>query len=373
MKSDITNCYKPEMERPKVASETQFLYQPDNSWTYSHHAHITCFNGRFYAIWSNGRINEDNPGQRILLSTSENFTEWSKPVPLIDSTMGKYSELVLTAAGFHIDDGVLAAYFGQYEFKPDEVVDKDRVTFDTGHIDTCLKAVTTRDGVNWSAPIDIELPIVPNHGPQKTESGRLIICGNIMFPYTDKSSGLSDWKTTGIFSDDMKGSICDDSESFVRINKAMKRDVLLCEGSFFQTDDDMIHMMLRSNTANLWVSESHDDGASWSSPCLTDFTDNGTKFHFGKLPDGRFYYVGNPDPLPPGTRNPLVISLSVDGQTFGKHYILKDEAYAKRFEGLYKGGTYGYPHSMIHQGYLYVIYSLMKESIAVSRIKIDDL
>jgi hypothetical protein len=34
------------------------------------------------------------------------------------------------------------------------------------------------------------VPVNPNHGPQATASGRLIICGNISFPYTDDPAWL---------------------------------------------------------------------------------------------------------------------------------------------------------------------------------------
>lgn len=88
----------------------------------------------------------------------------------------------------------------------------------------------------------------------------------------------------------------------------------------------------------LWVTESRDDGVSWSPPEPTDFTDNGTKFHFARLPDGRFYYVGCPDPEPRG-----------------------------------EGGQYGYPHTLVQDSCLYVIVSRMKEPVQVIRVGIDRL
>ncbi len=115
----------------------------------------------------------------------------------------------------------------------------------------------------------------------------------------------------------------------------------LCEGSFYQTDDGVLHMLLRTTgpgyAGKLWVTESRDDGTTWSSPVETGFTDNNTKFHFGRLPDGRFYYVGCPDPEPRGARNPLVLSLSEDGVRFDRHFILADEEYVQRRPGQAQG------------------------------------
>lgn len=61
----------PGARRPKV--ETVFLSRPETGWTYSHHPHLAFFKGRFYAIWSNGRKSEDQPGQRVLISTAADF------------------------------------------------------------------------------------------------------------------------------------------------------------------------------------------------------------------------------------------------------------------------------------------------------------
>ena len=85
----------------------------------------------------------------------------------------------------------------------------------------------------------------------------------------------------------------------------------------------------------------------------TGFSDNDSKFHFGRLPDKRYYYVGIPDTLHHYDRNPLVLALSADGKYFNQQYIIADELYKLKKEGLYKGGQYGYPHTMVYNG-LYV-------------------
>ena len=45
----------------------------------------------------------------------------------------------------------------------------------------------------------------------------------------------------------------------------------LCEGSFFQTDDNVLHMLLRVTgkgwKGKLWLTESKDDGVTWSKAC----------------------------------------------------------------------------------------------------------
>lgn len=367
------NCGYSAAAASHLPVESAWLYRPEGEWTYSHHPHLTHFNGRYYAIWSNGRRDEDAPGQRVLVASSADFRTWSAPTPLLDVLRGKHSDLVLTAAGFHQHAGCLVAYIGCYEYRPECLDHGQRRPGDKGHMDTTLLAMTSTDGMHWEGPLDLRLPIVPNHGPQRTASGRLIISGNISFPYTDDPCGLRHWRMAGIYPPSMASTIVDDSESFWQVKEAMGWPVGLCEGSFYQTPDGVLQMLLRSNTNRLWLTASRDDGAAWSAPAPTPFTDNATKFHFGRLPDGRFYYVGCPDPEPLWQRCPLVLSLSADGVCFDRHFILGDTPYAMRAEGMHKGGQYGYPHSLVHDGALHVIISRRKEAVEALRVPLDAL
>ena len=280
----------PGATKPKV--ESVQIYQPTTEWTYSHHQSLTFFKGRFYAIWSNGRKDEDAPGQRVLLASSADFQHWTTPRPLVDSVTEQGVERVLTAAGFHQHNGTLVAYFGNYGPKKET---------------TRLQLLTTTDGEQWSAPRDAGAPINPNHGPQATRSGRLIISGNISFPWSDDPTGLGGWRMTGIYPSSMAVTIKDDPASFWEVAKKQGWNTGLCEGSFYQTDDGVLHMLLRNaakqNTRRLWLTESRDDGATWSEPVETNFSDTNSKFHCGRLPDGRFYVVSNPIG---GGRTPLV-------------------------------------------------------------------
>jgi hypothetical protein len=371
----ITNKGYDRTTVTRLRAERAWVYCPQTAWLYSHHASLAFFQGRYIAIWSNGRRDEDGPGQRVLIASSADFLNWTEPAPLIDSLPGEHGERVLTAAGFHQHGGQLVAYAGAYEYRP-ECLDENgqRRPGDKGHMNTTLLAVISRDGRNWSGPMDLGLPVVPNHGPQRTASGRLIISGNVSFPYTDDPYGLRDWRMTGIYPKSMADTVVDDSEGFWQVQTVAGWPNGLCEGSFYQTDDRVLHMLLRTNTERLWRTESHDDGATWSPPQPTAFSDNATKFHFGRLPDGRFYYVGCPDPEPLWKRSPLVLSISEDGMCFNRHGILADEStpYEQCSAGMHKGGDYGYPYTLVHEGCLHVIVSRRKEAVEVMRTRIPE-
>ena len=146
---------------------------------------------------------------------------------------------------------------------------------------------------------------------------------------------------------------------------------------FFQTDDGVLHNLLRVTgkgwKGRLWLTESKNNGDTWSVPVETSFTDNDSKFHFGVLPDKQFYYVGIPDTLHHYERNPLVLAVSKDGKDFDRQYIIANSNYQLKKEGLWKGGQYGYPHTLIHDGYMYVIVSRQKEAIEILRFKLNQL
>ncbi len=340
----------------RLSAETALLYAPQEEWTYSHHPHIARFQNRWYAIWSCGWKDEDDPGQRVMLAESEDFLHWSAPRVLLEPEPFHDGRLrVLTAGGFHAYGDVLAAYAGDYG---------------PGKEDTRLLALTTRDGKNWSEPRSMGIPVCPNFGPQPTASGRLIITGNISFPYTDDPSGLFGWTMTGIYPPEMAGT-SDDPAAFWPVAERMGWPAALCEGAFHQTPDGTLHMLLRATGPGfrhwLWLSESTDNGSSWSAPTETRFSDDNAKFHTGRLPDGRYYCVGNPVE---GDRCPLIVSLSEDGLQFTQHYLLADALYTQQKEGRWKEGEYGYPHTVVEGGYLHVIVSRRKEGIQVLRTSV---
>jgi len=356
----LRNNYDSKAVIRHLKIERVTIYSPEKEWLYNHHPSIVEFKGKLIAIWSDGLIDEDSPGQRVLFSLTGNFQKWPAPNVLANPSKTANGELtVLTAAGFHKFKDTLVAYYGEYK---------------KGHTDTRLWAKVTTDGVHWSEPVDMHLPLIPNHGPEAIKSGRLIISGNFSFPFTDAPKGLSGWKMTSFYPDSLYKQ--DNSITFYKPAKKLNLPPL-CEGSFFQTDDQVIHMLLRVTgkgwKGRLWLTESRDDGTTWSKPTETAFSDNDSKFHFGRLPDKRYYYVGIPDTLHHYDRNPLVLALSDDGKYFNKQYVIADELYKLKREGLWKGGQYGYPHTMVWKGYLYVIISRQKESIEVIRFKLDQL
>lgn len=374
-----------------LKTEKSFIYKVKDKedWKYSHHQFLAFFKGRFYAMWSSGRIHEEFPGQRVMISSSEDAMHWEKPKVLLDVKMGEHIEGTLTAAGFYVYEGKLNAYIGYYEYQIDcmlslghalalkgNVYDNSMDMFPTPtHRNVTMLIMTSDDGMDFSAPINTKFPVIPNYSPQILKSGRLLISGNVMFPFTDDPHGISGWHKTGIYPDSMADTIFDDSEGLEIVKNIQGWPTHYCEGSFFQMPDGIINMLLRTGMLNnnsfLYCTRSEDNGENWSAPFKTEFSNDTSKFHFGILPDGRYYYVGNP--VVSSGRCPLAISLSKNGIDFDDHYIIENQNHIKLFEGMYKGGVYGYPHTLIHEDRMYIIYSLNKESVAISSFLLNEL
>lgn len=376
--TSITNQGYEATTATRPAVERAWVYCPATEWGYSHHPFLTVFKGRYYLMWSNGRKNEDAPGQRVLLSTSADFRNWTTPAPLVDSQPAPTgSEYVFSASGFHQHAGRLVAYVGRYAYLPEGLEsDGERKLGDAYHTGTTLLALTTTDGEHWSELTDLRLPTIFNTPPVRLQSGRLLAAGGFIYPYTDDPAGLTGWNLGGLIPPSLQGKPVDDSETIWRLRAEFNLPVpTLCEGAFFQADDGVIHMQLRTNSDQLWQTESADGGVTWSPPFASEFSDNCTKFNFGRMPDGRFYYVGCPDTANPWQRTPLVLSVSEDDAHLNRHFILGDESapYRQKMEGMHKGGSYGYPSTLIHDGHVCVAISRMKEAIEVLRVPLEEI
>lgn len=335
----FSNNYHSKTYIPQLNVERATIYTVDSpNWKYAHHPSIAYFNGKFIAVFSNGITGEDSARQRIMTSTSTDFYSWTTP-QILQAPADTTHEL--TSGGLLVaNDSLLVSYYTENDsLDPREYVN--------------LFAVTSQNGTSWSSPIDLGIRVFPSHKPTRLSSGRLILTGNRDFYYTDSAKGISGW-------------VRSDRSDFLPGQSAT-----LVEGAIIEHPDSIYTLFRDSGKMLLWQ-ESSADGQSWSAPRKTSFTDNNTKFHLGKLPDGRYYYIGSPDTISRGARTPLVLSVSTDGFTFNKHYIIANDDYKIQFpQGRWKSGDFGYPYSIVHNDSLYVIVSREKEKIEVIRFPLS--
>lgn len=348
----FSNTYSSDTVLPELETEHSVVYMPDGSWSYSHHPSVTCFRGKFYAVFSNGIKGEDEPGQRVVMSTSEDFINWSAPEVLVEPEMGDYGNLkILTPGGIMVCQDLLTVYY----------TENDNNGVSDARLSPRLYAIVSPDGERWSSPIDIGLAIFPCHRPLKVDDGRLVMSCNRSTYYTDDPTGLSGWLKSGTAPQNQAGYITFED----------KRPSL-CEGEIVKHPDGTLYNLFRNSSYDgyLWQSQSNDNGATWTMPVRSGFSDNNTKSFFYTLDDGRCLYIGTPDNTAPGSRYPLVLALSYDGFSFDDCYILSDDRYEQQYSGRWKGGDYGYPFAYIKDGYAYTVVSRHKERIDAIKCRI---
>jgi hypothetical protein len=327
-------------------TQTVLYRATKDGYKFCHHPNLAVYQGELYCMWSNGRVDEDGPGQRVLYSRSTDGDTWSKPSLLTDHRQGKG---ICVAAGFHAATDRLVAYYtatGGENFHPD----------------TSLMTRTSRDGQTWSDPRRITSGFFIE-GPQRLPSGRLLMAGECVgelretkrmrFLYTDDAGGIASWRDAQIELSDLKV-------------------YGYTEPSFFLRRDGTVVATLRNYSGNLHGCRSADGGQTWTVPTPTNFPDSTARTSAGNLPDGTVYLINNSMPTQ-FDRSLLTIALSRDGTLFNRAYLLRGEPTKRRYDGKHKLDGWQYPHAVVWKDALFVAHSINKEDVSVTRIALKDL
>ena len=172
----------------KVPGQHRMIYRAsETGYKFCHHPQLVVFQDRCYAMWSNGILAEDTPGQRILYCSTSDGTNWTKPRVLTDHDAGKG---ICVAAGFRVHEKQLIAYY--------------TVTGGTNfHPATALYARLSSDGKQWSPARRITSGFFINP-PVELANGHLVIGGEhvgerrttarMRLLVTEQANGLAGWK-----------------------------------------------------------------------------------------------------------------------------------------------------------------------------------
>ena len=329
-----------------IRSEQAILYRASkDTEKFCHHPNAVVFDNQLLVMWSTGMVDEDASGQRVVYSASTDGLTWTDPVPLAEPTPAN----VLVAAGFVVAGDQLVAF---YTKTPGENFDEQ----------TALYARTSGDGRVWSKSRRITDGFFIQ-APARLPSGRLILAGEhvgdrrerarMQLLYTDQADGLGGWREAAIEVNDLQPFGYTEPSPFLR-------------------HDGSLAMAFRNDSGSLWMSTSADDGASWTPPRPTTYPDSTARFATGNLPNGAAYVINNASQTQ-WDRSRLTLSLSRDGTTFDRAYLLRGEPTSRRFEGRSKLDGWQYPHAIAWKEHLYVFYSINKEDVGVTRVALRDL
>ncbi|MCK6471857.1 MAG: exo-alpha-sialidase [Planctomycetes bacterium] len=319
---------------------------------YGCHPFITHHEGRFFAMWSGGAVNEDSPGQLIRFATSTDGRNWSAPQPAVPAPrgMGRW-----TPGGFWVRDGrllLLAIHYTRARYVEGEQ------TPGTCWEDLAAQAFVW-DGVSWQGAGPVLDDIYVNEPPRRLPGGGWMMTGvngrHDALVAIGGEARMDDWT--------------------VQVLAPRTEGYKLTEPSWFVAKDGRIRVLLRDDggSRRLWLCESRDGGETWAAPALTDFPDAQAKFFALSLPDCTVALCGNPDG---GTlrRRMLAVSLSRDGMVFERCVqVALDETSVPRLKGMHKAPGFHYPNACVVNGRLWIVHSIHKEDIEVRSIALAEL
>lgn len=132
--------------------------------------------------------------------------------------------------------------------------------------------------------------------------------------------------------------------------------------TLWETEQNKVHMLLRSTEGHIFRSDSEDGGDTWSDAYATTLPNNNSGIDLTKTSDGRLFLVYNPVNVNWGERTPISLAVSDDeGVSF------------RRLKDLSSGsGEYAYPAIIADDEFLYITYTYKRQNIAFRKIKQEE-
>jgi hypothetical protein len=355
---------------------------------YSHHSQLAHREGVFYAAWSSQRFGEDGPGQRVLISLSKDGRTWSGAAECFASRdcvkpaedMGR----VLTANGWarvddamyciaEVHDNIGFVSIDGTEIGPERAGRfRRRARKGYGRLARRVSPSGELGPIFWLVddppePLPSFAPLPDAGDPRFARLAQQIIA------VLDEPLNMPNWDFRA--ANETQQAMAD---IYVRATDGHS----LCEPSTYRRHDGVLVRVYRDHhpTHRLYASRSRDGGRNWSVPMPTNIPDSPSRTAVGSLPDGTVFLAGNQlsEPFhqasrPHYTRDPLTLSLSADGIAFDRVFAVRGGAPRIRLPGKGKGRGYQYPSAVVVTDAIWIMYSVGKEDVAVSRIPLASL
>lgn len=348
----------------------------ETGW-FSHHAHIAYHKGVFFAAWSNHPDGEDGPGQRVLCAVSKGGRSWSAPfecLPRFDRARPPAEDgRVATSVGWAEGNGRLYV-IGEVDDRVGNM-GRDRISMNRqdstqarpylgrygwGRVARTVGADRKLGPVFWLEE-DPPSPKEPGQDYPGLKDKRYRALGGAILAFLRQPERMPAWdfryKTAWTYGEDGH---------------------LLCEPSVYRRPDGVLVKLSRDRdfepSFTLYAAVSEDGGKEWKKAVRTNIPDSPSKSASGRLPDGRVYLIGNQVPRSSrGLRDPLVLSLSKDGKRFDRAGAIRWGAPEIRSPGSAKSRGFQYPSALVAEQALWVVYSIGKEDVAVTRVPLESL
>ena len=325
-------------------------------WTYNHHIDIAEWNGRYYVGWNSCEKDEDVWPSRELYSTSADGATWDPPRELFPQGQS----ICLRMYFYHAPNGQMLAIAGLRTSNA-EVDEETKGSLVVRQImqDHALGQVYLLQRVGNAKS---NLPAFDSSPDAAFVEACRHLLGNVVFlEQQDLGTLLQDrkmkWHTAANWPG---GKIPGDSEKW-RSGKAF---------SFFKRPDG-----LRVGISKMgFTTCTTDEGKTWSRPEVPPTLVTGkAKVWTQRTNDGRYALAYNPTTR---TRYPLIVVASDDAAHFSEMRIVQGELPRQRYPGAQRSVGPQYTRGIsewstdgsINDNALWLVYSMSKEDIWVSRV-----
>ncbi len=156
---------------------------------------------------------------------------------------------------------------------------------------------------------------------------------------------------------------------YIEYNSESFQGLGLIQPTFWEDDDRIVHVLMRSTEGAIYKSKSCDGGASWDVAKRTTLPNNNCGIDLTRLSDGRLVLVYNPVAGNWAARSPIAFSVSCDnGESWSNPKIL-DHVECVRNEEF---AEFSYPAIVSRGNRIYITYTWKRKTIAFWEIDIEE-
>lgn len=324
-------------------------------WTYHHHPDLACWKGRLYVGWNSCEKDEDTWPSRELYSTSSDGMKWSAPAELFPQGVSTPLRMYF----FHAPNKRMLAIAG-YRVNHEKTEERLKGPLVVREIraDHTLATVFALQGSGMQP-----LPkYQESDDPGFVEACNQLLATRIFLEQQDYGTLLGDrkmsWHDINNWPNDRRARF-----GFRDFARAM---------SFFHRKDGALVGIGKKG----FTIVSNDEGQTWSQPVQPPTLVTGNAKVWGqRTSDGRYALVYNPDPR---IRFPLVLVSGDDGAHFANMRVVFGDKPEMRYPGLNKSAGPQYTRGISEwasdgswqDSAMWIVYSVNKEDICVSRIAV---
>ncbi len=324
---------------PRLHGTHVVVNPPDQVLAFQLHSYLAYHDGLYWCMWSQGPPTEDEPSQQVRYATSADGLTWTAARPLTGAPEEGYAYI---ARGFWIRDGKLIALVAHFKGQGAFGVNKEL---------ELRSLLWSEPNASWFSGPTLFKDAINNFPPEKLRTGE--------WAMSRRDSRFNVHMLLG------GQRTMDDWTSIPVMRRLQFPGFVPDEPIWWQMRDGSLSSLYRDNGGSSWLfrSWSGDGGHTWTVPLQTNFPNSPSKLFSLEVVDGCRVLISNANPA--AGRTQLFLSASADGDLFTRMSLLDIPTRP--------GDTLQYPHALLQDGHLLIVFSRNKNSIELFRPALEDI